>query len=45
MLLPARVTVVIHDTIETQGLTKEDVPALREKVRKIISAPVEASLS
>jgi 1-acyl-sn-glycerol-3-phosphate acyltransferase len=44
MLWPATVTVHLHDTIETKGLTKEDVPALRERVRKIISAPVEASL-
>jgi 1-acyl-sn-glycerol-3-phosphate acyltransferase len=44
MLWPAKVTVVLHDMIDTKGLTKEDVPALREKVREIISAPVEAAL-
>jgi 1-acyl-sn-glycerol-3-phosphate acyltransferase len=42
MLWPANVTVVLHDTIETKGLSKEDVPALREKVREIISAPLKA---
>ena len=44
MLWPATITVYLHDTIETKGLTKEDVPALRERVRQIIAAPVEASL-
>lgn len=44
MLWPATVTVYLHDTIETKGLTKKDVPALRERVRQIISAPVEAEL-
>lgn len=44
MLWPGRVTVYLHGTIETQGLRKEDVPALRDRVREIISAPVEGSL-
>jgi 1-acyl-sn-glycerol-3-phosphate acyltransferase len=44
MLWPGRVTVFLHDTIETKGLSKEDVPALRDRVRAIISAPVEESL-
>ena len=44
MLWPARITVHLHGTIETKGLTKEDVPALRERVRKIIAAPVEETL-
>jgi 1-acyl-sn-glycerol-3-phosphate acyltransferase len=44
MLWPATVTVYLHDTIETQGLSKEDVPALRDRIREIISASVEASL-
>jgi 1-acyl-sn-glycerol-3-phosphate acyltransferase len=45
MLWPATVTVHLHDTIETKGMTKNDVPALRDRVRAIISAPVEADLS
>jgi 1-acyl-sn-glycerol-3-phosphate acyltransferase len=45
MLSPATVTVYLHDTIDTQGLSKQEVPALRDRVREIISAPVEASLS
>jgi 1-acyl-sn-glycerol-3-phosphate acyltransferase len=44
MLWPAAVTVVLHDTIETKGLTKENVPALREKVREVMSEPLEARL-
>jgi 1-acyl-sn-glycerol-3-phosphate acyltransferase len=41
MLWPATITVHLHDTIETKGLGKEDVPALRERVRQTIAAPVE----
>jgi 1-acyl-sn-glycerol-3-phosphate acyltransferase len=44
MLWPATITVHLHDTIDTTGLTKEDVPALREKVRAVISAPLEVCL-
>src|SRR6184192_554090 len=44
MLWPAKITVHLHDTIETNGLVKEDVPALRERVRAIIAAPVEEAL-
>jgi 1-acyl-sn-glycerol-3-phosphate acyltransferase len=39
VLRPHTVTVVLHDTINTAGLKKEDVPALRDQVRAtIISA-------
>ena len=41
MLWPATVRVYLHDTIETKGMTKRDVPALRDRVREVISAPVE----
>jgi 1-acyl-sn-glycerol-3-phosphate acyltransferase len=44
MLWPAKIAVHLHDAIETKGLTKEDVPALRERVRAIIAAPVEEAL-
>ena len=44
MLWPAKITVHLHDTIETKGLSKEDVPALRERVREIIATPVEEAL-
>jgi 1-acyl-sn-glycerol-3-phosphate acyltransferase len=43
MLWPATVSVYLHDTIETTGLTKEDVPALRDRVRAIISVPLDSS--
>jgi 1-acyl-sn-glycerol-3-phosphate acyltransferase len=45
MLWPATITIHLHDVIETKGLTKQDVPALRDRVRAIISAPVDASLA
>jgi 1-acyl-sn-glycerol-3-phosphate acyltransferase len=44
MLWPATITVHLHDTIETKGLTKADVPALRDRVHAIIAAPVEEAL-
>jgi 1-acyl-sn-glycerol-3-phosphate acyltransferase len=44
MFWPATITVLLHDTIDPQGLTKEDVPALRDRVRDIITAPVDADL-
>lgn len=44
LLRPATISVHIHDTIETAGLTKEDIPALKERVRNAIAQPVEASL-
>jgi 1-acyl-sn-glycerol-3-phosphate acyltransferase len=44
ILRPAAITVHLHDTIETKGLHKEDVPALKERVKQIIAAPVEAWL-
>jgi len=44
MLWPATITVHIHQTIDTSGLTKEDVPVLREKIREIIAAPIEQRL-
>lgn len=44
MLWPAVVTVYLHDTIDTRGLSKDQVALLRERVREIISAPVETHL-
>jgi 1-acyl-sn-glycerol-3-phosphate acyltransferase len=43
MLWPATVTVYLHDTIDTRGLSKDAVPALRDRVREIIAGPLEAS--
>lgn len=44
MFWPATITVHLHDTIDTTGMTKEDVTALRERVRGVISEPVEVFL-
>jgi 1-acyl-sn-glycerol-3-phosphate acyltransferase len=44
LLRPTTITVYIHDTIETTGLTKEDIPALKQRVRNAIAPPVEESL-
>jgi len=44
MLWPGKITVYLHDMIETKGMKKEDVPALRERVREIIAAPVAEAL-
>ncbi len=40
MLRPGTVKIVIHDTINTEGMRKEDVPALRDRVRKAIAGPL-----
>lgn len=44
MLWPATVTVYLHDTIDTKGMSKREVPALCNRVREIISTPVETGL-
>jgi len=44
MLWPATITVHLHATIETKGMTKRDASALRARVREIISGPVEEAL-
>jgi 1-acyl-sn-glycerol-3-phosphate acyltransferase len=41
VLRPTTIHVIMHDTIETQGLRKEDVPALKERVKRKIEEPVE----
>lgn len=44
MLYPSKITVYLHDTIETKDLRKEEVDSLRERVHGIVSRPVEESL-
>lgn len=44
MFWPAEITIYLHDTIDTSNLSKEDVPALRDRIHAIVSAPVDASL-
>jgi 1-acyl-sn-glycerol-3-phosphate acyltransferase len=41
ILRPTTIRVMIHDTIETKGMHKEDVPALKARVKQIIEEPVE----
>jgi 1-acyl-sn-glycerol-3-phosphate acyltransferase len=43
MLRPHTVTIVLHDTIDTSVMKKEDVAALRDRVREIIVAPLRKS--
>jgi len=45
MFWPAGITVHLHDTIDTANLNKEDVPALRDRIHAIVSAPVDAWLN
>jgi len=42
ILRPTTITVILHSTVETKGMHKEDVPALKERVRRVIEEPVEA---
>jgi len=44
ILRPATIVVYLHGTIETKGMKKEDVPALKARVKRMIEEPVEASL-
>jgi 1-acyl-sn-glycerol-3-phosphate acyltransferase len=45
MFWPATITVHLHDTIETKGMTKNDVARLRTRVRDVIREPVEEFLT
>jgi len=45
MFWPAQITVHLHNTMDLSSLAKEDVPALRDKVHALVSAPVDASLN
>ena len=43
ILHPTTITVWLHDTIETSGMKKEDLPALKERVRAAIAGPLGES--
>jgi 1-acyl-sn-glycerol-3-phosphate acyltransferase len=43
MLYPARITVYLHDTIDTSSLRKDEVGSLCQRVEEIVSRPVEES--
>jgi 1-acyl-sn-glycerol-3-phosphate acyltransferase len=44
LIRPGKITVYLHDTIETKGLHKQDLPALRDHVHAIISRPIDEDL-
>jgi len=44
MFWPGEITVHLHDTMNLSNLSKEDVPALRDRVHALISVPVDAFL-
>ena len=44
MLYPGKITVYLHDTIETSSVNRADIDALRDRVRDIVATPVEASM-
>lgn len=45
MLYPGRITVFLHDTIETNGMRKEQAEELRDRVHAIVSGPVEKHIA
>src|SRR5690242_1006774 len=45
MLYPGKITVYLHDTIETAQLGRANIDALRRRVQDIVAAPVEESLT
>jgi 1-acyl-sn-glycerol-3-phosphate acyltransferase len=44
MLRPSKIVVHLHATIETTGLQKQDIPALRDGVREIVARPVDEAM-
>lgn len=44
MLYPGKITVYLHDTIDTGQVTRGEVDALRQRVQEIVAAPVEESM-
>lgn len=45
MLNPGKITVYLHNTIETEGMRKEDTEELSNRVHEIVSAPVEEHIA
>ena len=45
MLHPGKITVYLHDTIDTSQVARTEVDTLRQRVQDIVSAPVEESLN
>jgi 1-acyl-sn-glycerol-3-phosphate acyltransferase len=44
MLYPGKITVYLHDTIETAGVERGELDTLRQQAQEIVSMPVEKSL-
>jgi 1-acyl-sn-glycerol-3-phosphate acyltransferase len=44
MLFPRRITVYLHETIETKDIGRSEVDALRQRVQEIVAGPVEVDL-
>jgi 1-acyl-sn-glycerol-3-phosphate acyltransferase len=44
MLYPGKITVMLHDTIETANIPRGKIDELRQQVQNIVSAPVDESL-
>jgi 1-acyl-sn-glycerol-3-phosphate acyltransferase len=44
MLYPGKITVCLHDTIDTSQIARGEVDALRRRAQDIVAAPVEESL-
>jgi 1-acyl-sn-glycerol-3-phosphate acyltransferase len=44
LLYPGKITVYLHDTIDTSSISRGDVEALRQRVQQIVADPVEESL-
>jgi 1-acyl-sn-glycerol-3-phosphate acyltransferase len=45
MLHPGNITVILHDTIETKDISRDEIDRLREKVHAIVSAPIEERMA
>lgn len=43
-LYPGKITVILHDTIDTSKIARAEVEALRQRVQEIVAGPVEESL-
>lgn len=44
MLTPGKITVYLHDTIDTTTIGRSEIDDLRQRVQDIVSAPVEAAI-
>jgi 1-acyl-sn-glycerol-3-phosphate acyltransferase len=45
MIYPGKITVYLHDTMETNGMRKEQATELRDRVHAIVAAPVEEHIA